>query len=399
MATKWVAQMPNPAATPAATIQTTRARPAVERARLKILTAVRLAKKQTTAATPTRRQSCWTVRQLRTWNTRKPTRKIRATLQDSHLCFVNRTAARRDGLFFVPRNEFRRQSAQPLQVDAARARDVAHGEVDRRKPHVLRKMLVPFGAAIGAGDQLFQDRTARALVGGERRGNIAVRGQRLVERAGVFHGEPRAGADGKMCGVQRVAQQHAVAMRPARIVHQRKLPPDRIVRDQRMAVEHVGENAFAKTDRLHLAHAREAGAFESRLVHFDQERAALRFVAIMMRVERTVLGFDKSLRERLETHAVAVPGETIGEMADTGAKLLGMRAAHQRIDAVGADDEVVTGKFVQALDGAAIDRSEAGGASARLQQLQEMQPPDGGKADAVDHHALTAQTERHVGPR
>src|SRR5690348_8294779 len=187
MATKWVAQMPNPAATPAATIQTTRARPAVERARLKILTAVRLAKKQTTAATPTRRQSCWTVRQLRTWNTREPTRKVRATLQCSHLCFVNRAVARRHGLLFVTRNEFRRQLAQPLQVDAARARDVAHREVDRRQPHVARELLVPFGAAIGAGNQFFQDRPARGLVGGKRRGHVAVRRERLVERAGVLH--------------------------------------------------------------------------------------------------------------------------------------------------------------------------------------------------------------------
>src|SRR6185437_16400767 len=148
-------------------------------------------------------------------------------------------------------------------------------------------------------------------------------------------------------------------MRPARIVHQRKLPPDRIVRDQRMAVEHVGENAFAKTDRLHLAHAREAGAFESRLVHFDQERAALRYVAIMMRVERTVLGLDKSLRQRLETLAGAVPGETIGKMADAGAELLGVRATHQRIDAVGADDQIKVSKFVEVLDDVAVDRRNA----------------------------------------
>src|SRR6476646_8318598 len=106
MATKWVAQMPNPAATPAATIQTTRARPVVERARLKILTAARLAKKQTTAATPTRRQSCWTVRQLRTWNTRSPPEKFGRRYKTVIYVSLTVPTARRDGLFFVARNEF-----------------------------------------------------------------------------------------------------------------------------------------------------------------------------------------------------------------------------------------------------------------------------------------------------
>src|SRR5436309_5015032 len=70
MATKWVAQMPHPAAAPAATIQIARVRPAVARARLNRLIAVRLARKQTTPATTTRRQSCSVARQVRTRNMR-----------------------------------------------------------------------------------------------------------------------------------------------------------------------------------------------------------------------------------------------------------------------------------------------------------------------------------------
>src|SRR5712691_10009136 len=65
---KCVAQIPHPAAAPAATTHVARARPRVARARLNRLIAVRLAKKQTTPATMTRRQSCSVVRQVRTRN-------------------------------------------------------------------------------------------------------------------------------------------------------------------------------------------------------------------------------------------------------------------------------------------------------------------------------------------
>jgi hypothetical protein len=65
MARKCVAQMPQPVAAPAAAIQVARSRPVVERARLNYVIAVRLATKQTSPATTTRRQSCCVVRQDR----------------------------------------------------------------------------------------------------------------------------------------------------------------------------------------------------------------------------------------------------------------------------------------------------------------------------------------------
>src|SRR5262245_8613633 len=64
--------MPKPVAIAAAMIQRARALPAVARARLNKLTAVRLANRHSTAATPTRRQSCSTVRQVKTRNMFSP---------------------------------------------------------------------------------------------------------------------------------------------------------------------------------------------------------------------------------------------------------------------------------------------------------------------------------------
>src|SRR5580700_9650475 len=96
MAKKCVDHMPQPVAAPAAAIQIARARPAVERARLNSVIAVRLDRKQTTPATTTRRQSCCVVRQFRTRNI-VPRALCPAgiqpaqTLANIHLRFVNQT--------------------------------------------------------------------------------------------------------------------------------------------------------------------------------------------------------------------------------------------------------------------------------------------------------------------
>src|SRR6266566_7839967 len=68
MATKCVDQMPNPAAQPAVPIQIARTRPMVARARRTSWTVTRLEHRQMSAAATTRRQSCCSVRQLKTRN-------------------------------------------------------------------------------------------------------------------------------------------------------------------------------------------------------------------------------------------------------------------------------------------------------------------------------------------
>src|SRR5216683_8133028 len=71
---------------------------------------------------------------------------------------------RDDGLGCLPplpliaRDEARGEPAQALQVDAARAHDVAHGEIDRLERHVLGKALIPARAQIRGSDELFQNR-------------------------------------------------------------------------------------------------------------------------------------------------------------------------------------------------------------------------------------------------
>src|SRR6266705_3279134 len=79
MATKCVDQMPNPAAQPAVPIQIARTRPRVARARRTSWTVTRLEHRQMSAAATTRRQSCCSVRQLKTRN-----------IGPLHICFCCR---------------------------------------------------------------------------------------------------------------------------------------------------------------------------------------------------------------------------------------------------------------------------------------------------------------------
>ena len=88
----------------------------------------------------------------------------------------------------------------------------------------------------------------------------------------------------------------------------------------------------------------------------------------------------------------------IGEISDAGAEFFREAAPHQRIDAVGADHQIGVAQFVERGDRAGECRLDADRAHALLQQLQQFQPADGGKADAVDDDGLVAQDERHVVP-
>ena len=119
----------------------------------------------------------------------------------------------------------------------------------------------------------------------------------------------------------------------------------------------------------------------------------------MMRVERAELGLDEGLRQRLEALGRAEPGEAVGQIVDAGAEVLRRAAPHQRVHAVGADHEIEAVELVEAFDRAPVDQRDADRARALLQQLQQLEPADRGKADAVDDDALAAQHERDVAPR
>ena len=73
-------------------------------------------------------------------------------------------------------------------------------------------------------------------------------------------------------------------------------------------------------------------------------------------------------------------------------------AADERIHTIGTDHEIEVVELGECRHRAAVDRRNAGGRGARLQQLQQLQAADSGKTHAVDDNAFAAHDQRHVGP-
>ncbi len=119
----------------------------------------------------------------------------------------------------------------------------------------------------------------------------------------------------------------------------------------------------------------------------------------MVRVEGAVAVAPERLRERLEAARGAEPREAVGELGHTGAEFGAMRAAHERVDAVGADDEVRIGELIQRRYRALVLHLDPHGLRALAQQAQQLEPPDGGKTDAVDADDSSVEVERDVRPR
>ena len=73
-------------------------------------------------------------------------------------------------------------------------------------------------------------------------------------------------------------------------------------------------------------------------------------------------------------------------------------AAHQRVQAIGRDDQVVPGKLIHRIDRRVVSWRDADRANPLLQDREQLEPADRGEADAVDLDALAAQIEGDVLP-
>src|SRR5882757_1070620 len=87
----------------------------------------------------------------------------------------------------------RRHISKPIQIDAARARDVAEGQIQWRKPHMRGKIRVPGSACLRGLDELLDGRAMAGLIA--RKGCaevIRVGLEGAYERQHIFQGKPRS---------------------------------------------------------------------------------------------------------------------------------------------------------------------------------------------------------------
>src|SRR6267143_385447 len=220
------------------------------------------------------------------------------------------------------RHEFRR-----LLPQAAVGHAPASGHVVVRKPpwrlaHFFRETLVPVGARVSRGEQLLHDRPALALERRERPRHVLARlAERPIKGDRVLEREAGSGADREMHGAQRVADQDELSRGPAPVRQQRKLPPQRLVRDQRMPVEIPRKHALAVRARLGVVHSAESRPFPGGLIALDDEGAHRLSMAVVVRDEGTVPVAAEGEREAIESLRRAVPREAVTEQLDLRLKL------------------------------------------------------------------------------
>src|SRR4051812_9582611 len=95
--------------------------------------------------------------------------------------------------------------------------------------------------------------------------------------------------------MQGVSDQHHVAVPPMLVPDPGEIAPHRPVRDQWMTVECCSKDLLAAAPGLVDRHLVESVGLPGRAIAFDQERAHVRRVAIMMWVERAAVGRDEGL--------------------------------------------------------------------------------------------------------
>ena len=144
--------------------------------------------------------------------------------------------------------------------------------------------------------------------------------------------------------VRGVAEQDDVAVVPGLVRHLREVEPDRAIREELSASKLVGEELLAEREALVLVHLVESGATPDPLRALDDEGRHPLVVRVRVGVEEAVLGLAEGERERVEDVVGAEPDV----LAALGPNLRPevTEATDEAVGAVGADDEVGVGQFL-----------------------------------------------------
>src|SRR5258706_6849000 len=113
-----------------------------------------------------------------------------------------------------------------------------------------------------------------------------------------------------------------------------------------MPIEIGREHTLAIRARRLVIHCAESGAMPRRGVAFDDERAAIGRIAIMMSNERTMLILAKSERQTFERLGRPVPDELVREPLDAWTEDFCVCTAHDRMDAIRAHDEIAVSEGI-----------------------------------------------------
>ena len=229
--------------------------------------------------------------------------------------------------------------AQVVVGDAAAARQQVEREHAGLLADVARDALEPLEARLRGALRALHDRPALVLVGGERGPDVAAVAERPREGDRVLHRELRARPDREVRGVRGVAEQHDVLVRPVLVADGVEVQPARVVGDERVVAEDVGEQLAAERDALLVVLARregmrlarvEPGAPPRLLVGLDDEGRHRLVVGVAVDLEDAVLGLHDVERERLEDEVGAEPHELAPAPVERRPEVLGAACRARR---------------------------------------------------------------------
>jgi hypothetical protein len=201
---------------------------------------------------------------------------------------------------------------QVVEPDLFAARQQADRERQGIEHEVPPRVLEPPQAVLGDALRALDDRPALLLVGGKCLLDPRGRGRlisgdaghlvhdRACQRDGILHRELRARADGKVCRVRRVAEQHDVLVPPASVFDVQKLNPGRAIREERGMVNCLAEYALQVGDGLVGRRSLEVGGAERSLVTLGDERAGRLVEAVAVHLEEAMPVLLEEERKRLE---------------------------------------------------------------------------------------------------
>ena len=250
-----------------------------------------------------------------------------------------------------------RSVAQPQVVvrEALAAREQAVRELLGLEARVARDVLEPLGAVARRVLQAQHLDAAFGLVLLERPRQLGIAAQRAGQADRVLERELGARADREVRRVGGVADQHAVAVVPARVAHLDERDP-RIrqvlgVAHQPVAAEVRREQPLAERDRLLRARGVETRRAPGLFAALDDHRPRVGIELIGVHLEPAVLGLFERERERVEPLVRAQPDVAVAAVLERGAERVHVLAPGRAVRAVADHDQVGAGVvFVVRLD-------------------------------------------------
>ena len=164
------------------------------------------------------------------------------------------------------------------------------------------------------------------------------------------------------------------------------------------AIEGLGENLLAESDRAVLVEFAKPMRIEGVLGGFDNEGRCASVELVDVGLEPTVLGLAEIEGERIERLGDAEPDVAIRADDKIGPELIGISVTDLRIEAIGRHDEVGFREFKVGIDVVLELKFNPQRLAASLQDVQELLAADADKAVTGRALARTLEDKLDIVP-